>query len=163
VAELRSAVASVSQRAAPPLLVRGGFFGGRGVARFRYSRLRRKGLAWPGRRQHRWCRLNVHGGLQYASPTRQALGDRDGRYGRRDASRITSRVTASRSRPYARVLVLMELSLEANTGATLAPMKPKATLATALLMVALVVAILVAWIIWRRSDGGIGSLSSRRL
>jgi flagellar biosynthesis/type III secretory pathway M-ring protein FliF/YscJ len=64
-------------------------------------------------------------------------------------------VTASRSRPYVRVLVLMELSLEANTGATLARMKPKAILATALLMVALVVAILVAWIIWRPEVMGV--------
>jgi flagellar biosynthesis/type III secretory pathway M-ring protein FliF/YscJ len=64
-------------------------------------------------------------------------------------------VTASRSRPYARVLVLMALSLEANTGATLAPMKPKAILATALLMVVLVVAIIVAWIIWRPEVMGV--------
>ena len=58
-------------------------------------------------------------------------------------------VTATRSRRYSRVLPLISLSREANTAATLAPMKPKAILATALLTAVVVVAIIVAWIIWR--------------
>lgn len=37
---------------------------------------------------------------------------------------------------------------------TLSPMKPRAILATALLLVVVVVAIIMAWILWRPSVGG---------